>query len=118
MISVCFFVNHVHMAIEHSRVKPVILYLCIFLSTGAAGKQLFVYIQTIQSYLAPPITMVFGLGILWTGLTAAGALSGLVIGFLLGMAKFIAGNIWSDPKCGEEDTRPGFAKMHFMFYGE
>lgn len=45
-------------------------------------------------------------------------LSGLVIGFLLGMAKFIAGNIWSDPKCGEEDTRPGFAKMHFMFYGE
>lgn len=106
------------MAIEHSRVKPVILYLCTFLSTGAAGKQLFVYIQTIQSYLAPPITMVFGLGILWTGLTAAGALSGLVIGFLLGMAKFIAGNIWSDPKCGEEDTRPGFAKMHFMFYGE
>ncbi|XP_022806468.1 sodium/glucose cotransporter 5-like [Stylophora pistillata] len=83
---------------------------------GAAGKQLFVYIQTIQSYLAPPITMVFGLGILWTGLTAVGALSGLVIGFIMGMAKFIAGNVWSDPKCGEEDTRPGFAKMHFMFY--
>ena len=58
---------------------------------GSAGQQLFVYIQTIQSYLAPPITMVFGLGILWTGLTPAGALSGLVIGFLLGMAKFIAG---------------------------
>lgn len=83
---------------------------------GAAGTQLFVYIQTIQSYLAPPITMVFGLGILWTGLTSAGALSGLLIGFVLGMAKFIAGNVYKTPKCGEEDTRPGFAKMHFMFY--
>lgn len=83
---------------------------------GSAGTQLFVYIQTIQSYLAPPITMVFGLGILWTGLTAAGALSGLLIGFVLGMAKFIVGNVYNSPKCGEVDTRPGFAKMHFMFY--
>ena len=90
----------------------------LLLFSGSAGTQLFVYIQTIQSYLAPPITMVFGLGILWTGLTSAGALSGLLIGFVLGMAKFIAGNVYTTPKCGEEDTRPGFAKMHFMFYGE
>ena len=62
--------------------------------------------------------MVFGLGILWTGLTAAGALSGLLIGFVLGMAKFIVGNVYDSPKCGEVDTRPGFAKMHFMFYGK
>ena len=62
--------------------------------------------------------MVFGLGILWTGLTPAGALSGLVIGFILGVAKFIAGNVWPVPECGKVDDRPGFAKMHFMFYGE
>ncbi|XP_073228914.1 sodium/mannose cotransporter SLC5A10-like [Porites lutea] len=83
---------------------------------GSAGTQLFVYIQTIQSYLAPPITMVFGLGILWPGLTSAGALSGLVIGFILGMAKFIAGNVYPAPRCGAVDDRPGFAKMHFMYY--
>ena len=85
---------------------------------GSAGTQLFVYIQTIQSYLAPPITMVFGLGILWTGLTAHGALAGLIIGFVMGMAKFIVGNVYPVPSCGEVDDRPGFAKMHFMFYGE
>ena len=62
--------------------------------------------------------MVFGLGILWTGLTSAGALSGLVIGFILGMAKFIAGNVYPAPRCGTVDDRPGFAKMHFMYYGE
>ena len=62
--------------------------------------------------------MVFGLGILWTGLSAYGALAGLVVGFIMGMAKFIVGNVYSDPKCGEADDRPGFAKMHFMYYGE
>jgi len=41
-----------------------------------------------------------------------------VIGFFLGMAKFIAGNVWPAPQCGNVDDRPGFAKMHFMFYGE
>ena len=34
------------------------------------------------------------------------------------MAKFIAGNVWTVPECGTVDDRPGFAKMHFMFYGE
>ncbi|XP_031566572.1 sodium/glucose cotransporter 5-like [Actinia tenebrosa] len=83
---------------------------------GAHGSQLFVYIQKIQSYLAPPITMVFGLGILWPGLTEAGALSGLLIGFLMGMFKFIFGNVYSPPECGQPDNRPGFVKMHFMYY--
>ena len=62
--------------------------------------------------------MVFGLGILWTGLTAAGALSGLLIGFLMGMAKFIVGNVYPAPPCGQVDDRPGFAKIHFMYYGK
>ena len=62
--------------------------------------------------------MVFVLGILWPGLTATGALAGLLVGFLLGMAKFIVGNVYADPHCGEVDSRPGFAKMHFMYYGE
>ena len=86
--------------------------------SGSAGSQLFVYIQNVQSLLAPPITMVFSLGILWTGLTEAGALSGLVIGFLLGMARFIAVTVYGTPRCSEEDTRPGFAKMHFMYFGK
>ena len=62
--------------------------------------------------------MVFGLGILWPGLTAAGALSGLLVGFVLGMAKFIVGNVYQAPSCGAVDDRPAFAKMHFLYYGE
>lgn len=95
----------------------VVLSICwLPIIQGSAGTQLFVYIQKIQSYLSPPITMVFVLGILWPGLTASGALAGLLVGFLLGMAKFIVGNVYADPHCGEVDSRPGFAKMHFMYY--
>ena len=85
---------------------------------GSAGSQLFVYIQTVQSYLAPPLTMTFALGILWPGLTEAGALSGLIVGFLLGILKFIMGNVYPTKHCGDVDDRPGFVKLHFMFYGE
>ncbi|XP_031565943.1 sodium/glucose cotransporter 5-like [Actinia tenebrosa] len=84
---------------------------------GSAGSELFVYIQTIQSYLAPPITMVFGLGILWPGLTEAGALCGLIVGLFLGLLKFIFGNVYPKPNCGLIDDRPDFVKLHFMWYG-
>ena len=92
-------------------------YFFLCTTVGSAGSQLFVYIQTVQSYLAPPLTMTFVLGILWPKLTEAGALSGLVVGFLLGILKFILGNIFPAPHCGEVDDRPGFVKLHFMFYG-
>lgn len=61
--------------------------------------------------------MVFGLGILWPRLSEAGALSGLLVGFLMGMFKFIFGNVYPPPDCGQPDNRPGFVKMHFMYYG-
>ena len=83
---------------------------------GFAGNQLFVYLQNIQSYLAPSISSMFLLGILWTGLTEHGAVAGLLVGFAMGIIKFIVENAYAPPDCGEEDTRPGFAKLHFMYY--
>ncbi|XP_020600415.1 sodium/myo-inositol cotransporter 2-like [Orbicella faveolata] len=83
---------------------------------GFAGSQLFVYLQNIQSYLAPSISSMFLLGILWTGLTEYGAVAGLLVGFSMGIVKFIVENVYTRPHCGEEDTRPGFAKLRFMYY--
>ena len=97
-------------------IMMMMILICHF--PGAAGNELFVYLQTVQSYLASPLTMTYLLGILWTGLTEFGALSGLAVGFLLGLIKFIMGNVFPQPHCGEIDDRPGFVKMHFMFYGK
>jgi Na+/proline symporter len=62
--------------------------------------------------------MVFGLGILWPGLTEAGALTGLIVGLFLGLLKFIFGNVYPPSECGQLDERPDFVKMHFMWYGK
>jgi len=48
---------------------------------------LYKYLQSAQSYLAPPITAVFLLGLFFRRINATGAVSGLVAGFVLGMAK-------------------------------
>jgi len=52
-----------------------------------AGGGLYQYLQSVQGYLAPPITAVFLLGLFWKRTNAAGATWALSVGFLLGMFK-------------------------------
>ena len=49
------------------------------------GKGLYDYLQGVQAYLAPPIFVVFFLGITWKRLNGAGCLAALIVGFLLGL---------------------------------
>jgi SSS family solute:Na+ symporter len=48
---------------------------------------LYQYLQSVQGYLAPPITAVFLLGLFYKRLNSTGAVWALGGGFLLGMAK-------------------------------
>ncbi|MDA0991341.1 MAG: Na+/glucose cotransporter, partial [Verrucomicrobia bacterium] len=48
---------------------------------------LYQYLQSVQGYLAPPITAVFLLGLFNRRINAAGAVWGLSVGFILGMLK-------------------------------
>lgn len=52
-----------------------------------AGGGIYKYLQSVQGYLAPPITAVFLLGLFWRRINAFGAFWGLLVGFTLGMAK-------------------------------
>ena len=49
------------------------------------GKGLYDYLQGVQAYLAPPIFVVFFLGVFWKRLNGTGCLASLVVGFLLGI---------------------------------
>lgn len=51
--------------------------------------QLYQYLQSVQAYIAPPIAAVFFLGLFSKRMNAVGALTTLVGGFLLGMARLI-----------------------------
>ena len=52
-----------------------------------SDRGLYQYLQSVQSYLAPPITAVFLLGLFYKRINGAGAVAGLAVGFVLGMAK-------------------------------
>jgi SSS family solute:Na+ symporter len=50
---------------------------------------LYQYLQSVQGYLAPPITAVFLLGLFSRRINSQGALTGLLAGFALGMFKLV-----------------------------
>src|ERR1700719_2577137 len=51
--------------------------------------QLYIYLQSVQAYISPPIAVCFIFGILWPRLNGEGAISSLLVGFVLGAARFI-----------------------------
>jgi SSS family solute:Na+ symporter len=57
---------------------------------GKMSGQLYVYLQSIQAYVSPPIACVFLIGLLWKRVNAAGAFSALLGGFVVGAFRFLA----------------------------
>lgn len=55
---------------------------------------------------------------LWPRLTEAGALSSMLFGLVLAIARLAADVAYPAPHCGNVDDRPAFAKLHFMYYGK
>jgi solute:Na+ symporter, SSS family len=53
------------------------------------SSQLYIYLQSVQAYISPPITSCFILGILWPRLNAQGAITSLLTGFVLGSVRFV-----------------------------
>jgi SSS family solute:Na+ symporter len=51
--------------------------------------QLYIYLQSVQAYIAPPIAACFLLGILFPRLNGRGALAALWTGFVLGFARLL-----------------------------
>jgi SSS family solute:Na+ symporter len=52
-----------------------------------AGGGLYRYLQSVQSYIAPPIAAVFLLGLFWRRCNSTGSFWGLIIGVVLGLGK-------------------------------
>jgi len=66
----------------------VVLAIAIILGgfIGRIGGNLFVYIQTLYAFFAPPFSAVFLLGILWKRINAPGAMWAVFLGFVFGIA--------------------------------
>ena len=51
--------------------------------------QLYVYLQSVQAYISPPIAAVFLIGVLWPRANARGALAALFTGLVLGVGRLV-----------------------------
>ncbi|XP_077996273.1 sodium/glucose cotransporter 4-like [Glandiceps talaboti] len=85
---------------------------------AAQGGRLFDYIQSITSYLAPPICAVYVLAVAWWRINEKGAFWGLMLGLAAGMTRLVLDFVYQGPACGEEDTRISLIKnFHFLYFG-
>lgn len=80
---------------------------------GRISNGLYDYLQSVQSYLAPPIAAVFLLGVFFPRLNAKGAYTAMVAGFIAGMLKLTLQLL-------QNDLGPGllqdFARINFLYF--
>jgi SSS family solute:Na+ symporter len=84
---------------------------------GYISSQLYIYLQSVQAYISPPISACFVLGILWPRLNGAGAISSLLTGFVLGAVRFVME--LADRASGSHFTSPAarwLIDMNFLHY--
>ena len=81
------------------------------------GSELYIYMQQVIVFLAPPIACIYLLAVLWTRANERGAFAGLMVGFFFGMLRMILEFSYKPPLCGEIDQRFWFVRnIHFMYY--
>jgi SSS family solute:Na+ symporter len=80
-----------------------------------SGGGLYQYLQSVQGYLAPPITAVFFLGLFWKRINSAGATWGLAGGFILGMLKLTIQARYGRGKIEDPAWLAGIGDFNFLY---
>ena len=76
-----------HRLVWMGRVATTVMVIIglLWIPVIRGGRGLYDYLQGVQAYLAPPIFVVFFLGVFWKRLNAKGCMSALIVGFLMGL---------------------------------
>jgi SSS family solute:Na+ symporter len=80
-----------------------------------SGGGLYQYLQSVQGYLAPPITAVFVLGLFWKRLNGQGAVWALAGGFVLGMFKLTCQAFFGAGKIEEPAFLAAIGDFNFLY---
>ncbi|TDH02871.1 hypothetical protein EPR50_G00157110 [Perca flavescens] len=98
-------------------VLVVVSVLWIPVVQASQGGQLFIYIQSISTYLQPPVSIIFLTGCFWKRTNEKGAFWGLAVGLLVGCIRMVLDFIYPAPLCYEVDDRPGVLKyVHYLYF--
>lgn len=80
------------------------------------GGQLFIYIQKVGAYLAPPIAAVYLMAVLWKRMNEKGAFWALMIGLLVGVVRMALDFSYPPPACNQDEYRPLLIRLNFMYF--
>eukprot|EP00794_Sanderia_malayensis_P008235 gene8235-9117_t len=81
------------------------------------GGQLFIYIQAVSAYLAPPVASVYLIAIFWKRSNEQGTFWGLMVGFVCGIIRMVLDFVYQAPACSQKDNRPIILKnFHYMYF--
>ncbi|XP_063066422.1 sodium/glucose cotransporter 1 [Engraulis encrasicolus] len=84
---------------------------------SAQSGKLFDYIQSITSYLAPPIAAVFGLAIFCKRVNEPGAFYGLMLGLGVGLSRMIAEFAYGTGSCAAPSNCPTIiCGVHYLYF--
>ncbi|XP_014866314.1 PREDICTED: sodium/glucose cotransporter 1-like [Poecilia mexicana] len=84
---------------------------------SAQSGQLFDYIQSITSYLTPPVAAVFMLGMFCKRVNETGAFFGLIIGLLVGLSRMITEFIYGTGSCVSPSNCPTIiCGVHYLYF--
>ncbi|KAM9254240.1 sodium/mannose cotransporter SLC5A10 isoform 3-T3 [Dugong dugon] len=84
---------------------------------GSNSGQLFIYMQSVTSSLAPPVTAVFVLGIFWRRANEQGAFWGLMVGLAVGAGRMVLEFLHPAPPCGAPDVQPALlGSIHYLHF--
>ncbi|CAL8285869.1 unnamed protein product [Arctogadus glacialis] len=84
---------------------------------SANSGQLYVYIQSVTSYLAPPVTAVFTLAVFWKRTNEQGAFWGLMVGLVVGVCRMVLEFAFPPPRCGVVDWAPSVLRsVHYLHF--
>ncbi|XP_008328125.1 sodium/myo-inositol cotransporter 2 isoform X2 [Cynoglossus semilaevis] len=98
-------------------VLVVVSVLWIPVVQASQGGQLFIYIQSISTYLQPPVSIIFLMGCFWKRTNEKGAFWGLAIGIVVGCTRMVLDFVYPAPLCFEEDDRPAVLKnVHYLYF--
>jgi len=78
-----------HQLVWMGRIATTVMVIIglLWIPVIRGGKGLYDYLQTIQGYLAPPIFVVFFLGVFMKRLNGKGCLAALIVGFIMGLVR-------------------------------
>ncbi len=94
-----------HQLVWMGRIATTVMVLIglLWIPVIQGAKGLYHYLQSVQGYLAPPIFVVFFLGVFMKRLNARGCLAALIVGFGLGMFRLAVDTPVMLPLAGYEN---------------